>query len=579
MNELLLSNIIPVENLRKVQINVLKNVSDAVMKTAGPYGSNTMIIRQKEFATYSKDGKKVLDNIKYYGPLEKSIVDDLSQLVSHVVKEVGDGTTSAIRMSYYIFKELLEKQNTEWDGIPTYEIIQTFKKVTKDIQETIRLHGRETTIEDIYKICMISTNGNTEISKSIADIYEKYGLNVYIDLGTSNTPDHILKEYDGITLEKGYSSNAYINNKEGHCVLRNPRIYYFKDPINTDELSALFQCIVSQNIMQPLSKNDWSSMVPTVILCPSISRDVESLLTEIETHMYSVPDLSRPPLLVISQLNRYVDELDDVCRLCGCKAIMKYIDPEIHKRDIEKGAAPSFDNILDWCGTAEIVDADSSKTKFINPAFMYRTDKNGERVESDIYKAMKTFLELELKSSIENNESIVTTGKLKRRLATLNANMVQYLIGGISASDREADKDLAEDAVLNCRSAVSSGVGYGACYEGLVASKEVDERVKSTALEIAIATVIYNAYMELEKELYSTAMNKSLVEDAINTSLEKGMPMNLRTKEYDGSVLSSINTDITILDAISRIVTIMFTANQGLTGEPLENKYANAKDL
>lgn len=89
MNELLLSNIIPEENLRKVQTNVLENISNAIMKTAGPYGSNTMIIRQKAFATYSKDGKKVLDNIKYYGPLENAIVDELSQMTSYVVKEVG----------------------------------------------------------------------------------------------------------------------------------------------------------------------------------------------------------------------------------------------------------------------------------------------------------------------------------------------------------------------------------------------------------------------------------------------------------------------------------------------------------
>ena len=272
MNELLLSNIIPEENLRIVQKNVLKNVSDAVMKTAGPYGSSTMIIRQKEFATYSKDGKKVLDNIKYYGPLERSIVDELSQLVSYVVKEVGDGTTSAIRMSYYIFKELLDIEKENLSKIPSHHIIQTFKDVTKEIQELIMKHGRETTIDDIYKICMISTNGNQEVSKNIADIYEKYGLDVYIDLGTSNTPDHLLKEYDGITLEKGYVSNAYVNNTEGHSVIHNPRIYYFKDPVNTDEMAAFFQCIITKNIFEPNSNK--TPMIPTVILCPSMSRDM-----------------------------------------------------------------------------------------------------------------------------------------------------------------------------------------------------------------------------------------------------------------------------------------------------------------
>ena len=42
------------------------------------------------------------------------------------------------------------------------------------------------------------------------------------------------------------------------------------------------------------------------------------------------------------------------------------------------------------------------------------------------------------------------------------------------------------------------------------------------------------------------------------------MPLNIRTKEFDGNVLSSIDTDIYVLDTISKIVTIMATSNQFL---------------
>ena len=51
------------------------------------------------------------------------------------------------------------------------------------------------------------------------------------------------------------------------------------------------------------------------------------------------------------------------------------------------------------------------------------------------------------------------------------------------------------------------------------------------------------------------------------------MPINLKTLEFDGKVLTSILSDITILDCIARIVTIMFTSNQILISSPMSNSY------
>lgn len=49
--------------------------------------------------------------------------------------------------------------------------------------------------------------------------------------------------------------------------------------------------------------------------------------------------------------------------------------------------------------------------------------------------------------------------------------------------------------------------------------------------------------------------------------------MNIRTKKFDGSVLSSIDTDICTIDTISKIVTIMATANQFLMSNINSNIY------
>ena len=578
MDTRLLSNIIPKENLRIVQKNVLKNASDAVMLTAGPYGSNTMILADNGgVPSYSKDGKKVLGKIKYYGPLESNIIEELHEIVTHVVGAVGDGTTSATRLTYYIFDELCKFEMNHKDEYPTQMIIKTFQEVTKEIQETIMKNGRAANVSDVFDICMISTNGNTDVSNTIAEIYGKYGRDVHISLGVSSTAEHIIKEYDGLSLAKGYPSPAYINSTDNKCEIRNPKIYYFEDPIDNNEMVGFMSKIIYDNILKPYHSQQ--QLQPTVIFAPSISRDAQTMLSDIETMMYSGIKL---PLLIVSNLNKYSDEIDDIAKLCGAPSIRKYIDPTIQENDIKNGMAPTVETILNFCGSADLVVSTNSLTKVINPKLMFEDMGSEEDPRySDIYQGMLEFLRKEIQSAEAEDDDMVYISRLKKRLHTLQANMVEYYIGGVSMIDRDAIKDLAEDAILCCRSAITDGVGYGACYEGLQACLDlIDTKYKKDedSLAFNILLNIESAYENLMKELYCTAMNSAEASEEIDNTIEKKMPINLRTLEYDGKVLTSIKTDIEILEAISKVVTIMFTANQGLVTDPMMNKYGNLED-
>lgn len=571
-----ISNIIPQGKLKEIQLDLLEDISNAVMHTAGPYGTNTMILKDGEFPIYSKDGKKVLDSIRYHGPIETAITDELSQLTGYVVKEVGDGTTSAIRLSYYIFKGMMQNEKSWKDyGYTSHQIIDTFQKAVDAVKERIFSHGKETMLSDIYDICMISTNGNHDVSISISEIYKKYGADVFIDIGTSPSEDHIINEYDGITLERGYTTNAYINTADGKCDIRNASIYYFRDTIDTPEMIAFLNNIIYKNIIIPLNGKDNNAVYrPTVILAPSISRDAENILSEIEKMMYSNTPANRPDLLVVTDVNRYMNEVDDIAKLCGCKPIKKYIDPTVHDKDVELGNAPTINTILDFCGHADEVIADYSKTKFINPADMYVINsETGEKEESDVYKGLLNNTKAAIESAKATGENDpVTMTMLKRRYNTLRNTLVEYLIGGISATDREACRDLAEDAILNCRAAIRYGIGQGCNFEGLRAATEIlNETDKEDILMAEMLDIIVSAYQEITIELYETlCADKDTCFKAMDEALEKGIALNLRTDEFDGKVKTSINTDTTILEGISRIITIAFTSNQALLPDPLQ---------
>lgn len=568
------TNIVPKESLRKVQLNTLEILASVLSKTAGPRGSNTQLLHGNRHDEYTKDGHNVLSQIKFYRPLENAIQAEMKEITRYIVKTVGDGTTSAVLLSNEIFKSMCEAETS----MSAYNIMSKFKEIVNEMIIRIRANKRECTLEDIYDICMIATNGNKEVANSITNIYKQFGMEVFIDVGISNTTDHLVKSYDGLTLEIGYPTPAYINTtgteqESGKASIRNPRIYAFEDPVDTPEMMAFLDAILSNNIFMPMIEG--GEYTPTVILAPSISRDANKVLTELERTLYGFDKVNnqdqKPPVLIITNANINAEQYGDIIMLCGIPTIRKYIDPVIQQKDIENGDAPTPENVHEWYGTADLVEADTTNTKFVNPKCMFDIDEKGNRTYSSVYNGLINYITQELDVAYKNNEDANVTGKLKRRLNSLKTNLVEYLIGGITVTDRDSVRDLVEDAVLNCRSAAKNGVGYGANFE---AYKVIDEMDAIDGFGNAIMNAIKDAYHNALFNLYSTVYDDSdMVESAIDKSLELGMPLNLATDKFDGKVLCSIETDVAILEAISKVIMVMFTANQALLESPMNNVY------
>lgn len=562
------SNIVKKEELRKIQEGVLETIQNALIPSFGPNASNTMIFNDGKENRYTKDGYEILSSIKILNEIESSIQRDLVDITHNIVKKVGDGTTSAIILSVEIFKYLL----TVEDKYTPYELMRTFDKTVKLISEKILEDKQEFNPDMAYKIAMISTNGNEKISNEIKQIYERYGKDVYIDVTVTTQDKNVIKVYDGLTMKEGLYSSAYMNMpEENKAVLRNASIYYFDDPIDTNEMMALFDAIIRQNVFKKEGE-----IRPTVILTPHISRDMSTYIESIENTMNQFSGIDKPPIMIINNIFNN-GNIDDIVKMCGCKPIKKYIDFNKQKEDIEKGLAPNVKTIVDFCGYADEVVATTSETKFINPKCMVKKDEDGVVIGyTDEYKALLNFIENEIERAKNDNEDAIHIGSLMRRLNSLKANLVEYVIGGISAQDRDALKCLVEDATLNCRSAAENGVGLGANFEGLKASLKVITDTEDIKVK-TMATVIHTAYKKVIDILYNCSCLDS---DLKEKSIDAEIPVNLRdnilaeTKE-ECTVLSSIMSDVVILDSISKLLTLLFTCNQFIVSDPLKNIYSN----
>nr|DAV28808.1 MAG TPA: Heat shock protein 60 [Caudoviricetes sp.] len=588
------SNIVPKNVLREVQLETIERIANALANSYGPSGSTTLIrkgddVKGSGVTAYTKDGHSILGAIKFNKPIEMSILDDLKDITRNTVKTVGDGTTSAVILSYEIFRALNEIIS-DHANFTEKAVVAELQKVVKDITTIIENSKQKPTIDKIYQIALTSTDGNEEVASSIREIYEQFGLGVYIDVGISNTTNHMVKTYEGLTIDGGYFNPCFINRaKDAVSELQNPNIYIFEDPIDNNYTLNLCYKIVEQNLIAPLTKYNTlvqqgnqaeadavitNELKATAIITPTFGRDIRSQMDSIIDMMSSSKIEQRAPLTIITGMTD-VDRLADLATMTGAKTIKKYVDPEVQKSDVEKGIAPTLDNVAtEFGGKAELLVADTKTTKVINPELMFDIDEEGKRVFSSEYSNLLASLEAQLAQLDTVKESATEVNVLRRRIQSLKCNMVDYLIGGVSYTDRDALKDAVEDAVLNCRSAAKEGIGYAANFEGLRAAHEVAEVTSNLSpIREAVSNAVYKAYANTVARIYVDYMAVEDIEqdDLIKTLIERNKPIDVTGN--DREVLSSIKTDPTTLQAIVDIVGLMFKTNQFLCPIPDMNTY------
>lgn len=555
-------NIVRTEDLRNEQKKTLDYMASALIPSFGPNGSDTIISKNGGMIQYTKDGRTIAEALQFSTSISRTTCANVIDIAIKNDREVGDGTTSAILATQKIFNKLTEREGL----VPKnpYKFRRDFMEACDKIKEEILNNKKDFTSDAAYSIALTSTNGDTRYAQIIKDIYDKYGLGATINVEISTDDNDHIKTYDGMTLSAGFSDHTYVNTGKNTCELHNPRIYAFRDHIDTPSLCKLFSAIIEHNILKPLSEQKLNEMIPTVIITPRLGLDIEASVVDLCNTMNTLKQQNiYIPLLIITNFYDAVGTYNDIADMCGCRIIKKYLDDNVYKMDKAKGLAPDDNTVVEFYGTADVVIADSSMTRFINPYKMY---KEGTREYSEQFVSLTNWLEGEINDAVENGKDLNYIGNCEKRLASLKSNLVDLFIGGTSLNDRNQRMDLVKDAVKNCRSASKYGYGYGANTEALLAAEKMSyEATKTPDNEMArIYDSIYEAFIEIVNTLYND-------EEAASIIVDNKKPHNIRGG--DEEVLTSIMTDYTIVDSIGRLVVLMYCANQYLTENPTCNPY------
>lgn len=543
----ILSNRVKEDALIFYKKDIVSKIANILSGSYGPYGSHTLLKNGNlQTHTYTKDGKTILDNIKLTGEISEFILNEFKAITDHISNSVGDSTTTVVLLSKLILCEILD--NKEFNKYPPYHIVNAIENVCNSIISIIKDNSQEFNSDKAYDIAYIASNGDEKIASLIKSVYDKYGDNIYIEPKYSLNGKEEVRTFDGTNLDYPMKSPIFINTNDSTCVIDNPKVYYFKDPIDTRDMIEAVATIVNNNIIN----KENGKKVGTVIIAPRYSRDFDIEFGQFFKTLENIHPCARPPLCFIES-DHDLTGLEDIKNLTSGVYIAKYLtqDNEISYTDME---------YLDKCaGTCERIIIDGSKTVFKNIA--------SEERFNEVIDDLKLRITNEERKSNPDNSKILNYNK---RINKLKSQMVQIYVNSLTTADKCNKFLILEDVCVSVMNAASNGVGRASGYELFNALNNLNTD-KFNELEKLIINIFKKSSRSIISYLILTSkINPDEVDKIIDESINKKLPYNIITKEYDVHLVTTIMSDIEILNSISSILSKLIITNQMLISSDVE---------
>lgn len=417
----------------------VNKMANTVKKTLGGQGKLALIRTHSKFPDLSKDGVRVLREIKLECPFESLGAAATLEASEIMLEEVGDNTTSAIVIAQSLIQSGLEQDK------PYTEVISDIKAGLVTITENLKKSARKATKKDIKSIATISANNDEELGSLIATAFNKVGKSGQINVEESDTTRLVFQE--GMKVNKGWVLPHFITNTVNKTAeLRDVNILVVEGAITTPQQ-------ISNVIMQTREQGH-----NLLLFCEDVDDEVMRLL--IATHL----NPEEPLKICVCHNPSFGENKKEVMQ-----DIATYTQGAVWKKaysdDYQLGFAKSVVVTEDNCFI--IVDEVCEKVKV-------RTK------------------EIEQQIKIKSSENLVS------RLAGINNNVAIIKIKGNSTSDVAEKKDRLDDAIRAVKSVSKFGFLPGGGLSLYNESLKKDSIWKN-ALQAPIKQILLNGGVELEK--------------------------------------------------------------------------------
>lgn len=263
-------------------IDGISKMSSAVKSTLGPMG-NTVLIESPDHThgiTVTKDGVTVAKSIALLDPVENLAVRMMREAADRTATLAGDGTTTAIVITEALVKLGMENIGP---GDNKTEVLRELLEETKNVIKGLKKISKPVSKKTLYDVASISANNDKSIGKTIADTYNAVGKNGIVTVERSQTSDTYNETTDGLKIDRGYSSQLFINNhKKDECVLEDVYIL-----ISDAEISNL---LTIENILKPII----SDGKKLLIVAPCSTNVINTLAANVMKNNLKICNITPP---------------------------------------------------------------------------------------------------------------------------------------------------------------------------------------------------------------------------------------------------------------------------------------------
>ena len=392
-------------------------LANAVKVTLGPKGRNVVLDKAFGAPRITKDGVTVAKDIDLADKFQNMGAQMVREVASKANDTAGDGTTTATVLAQAIAQEGAKSVAA---GMNPMDLKRGIDLAVDSVVASLEgLSQKITTSDEVAQVGTISSNGEVEIGKMIAEAMERVGNEGVITVEEAKSLNTELDVVEGMQFDRGYLSPYFVTDAEKmRATLEDPYIL-----LHEKKLSNLQD-------MLPILEKVVQSGRPLLIIAEDI--EGEALATLVVNRLRG--GLKVAAVKAPGFGDRRKAMMEDIAILTNGSLISEEIGIKL-------------DSVtLDMLGSAKRVEITKEETTIID----------GMGAKEEIEARCN-----QIRAQADETSSDYDREKLQERLAKLAGGVAVIRVGGATEVEVKERKDRVDDAMHATRAAVQEGIVPG----------------------------------------------------------------------------------------------------------------------
>ena len=591
-------NIIQKDKFQELTYEVFNVIASNIGKSLGPLGAPATIL-DGMMTEATKDGYSIFKKYRFHNRYKKMIYNLIKSPCQRLNNTVGDGTTTAIVFAHNLFREYTSKRGAveSFYRLPR-QFTQAWDEVVAELIDDIKKTSNPIDPDDyntIYNICYVTSNGNHEISKVMADTYMA-SKSPAIKQKDSPTNKSYMSPIVGFEFPANLIDPGYIRNEDLSVEEKDICVMIIDHKVSTDfcenVIIPLNDVLKSQGKKLLVLASSYDSYLCDTLLKQYMNQEWQKFKKlNLILAQYAIGKLDENQLIDLATVLRtfvVTQELET-----GLMDEFTTMSPDSFIEKVMSDPEYKFSRLI-GCAASALLSCKNGSIFRVNDI------ESDERYQDILRAAKKDLEDIIANTDFEKQSFASKIYTANARISQLEMRNYIYYIGADSSLQKQIIWDSVEDVIKCVRSAIKYGVVPGcqlsintACNNMMnrLAGDATEETFKDlpddVKLRLVILEIIQNAVLSTYAAVLRGPDGTGLIKtiplwqyvkedgiddlrkeadkkcgDIIKDSIQKNQVFDLESLECNSKIITSAETDMMVLTAASELVKILINGNQ-----------------